>query len=57
MAQQATTLSNEQAASIAAVILPMIREYVDSHRDEYEQFLKEWNAKKEANHAHKPTEI
>ena len=46
--QQTVTLSNEQAATIAAVILPAIRDYVDSHREEYEAFLKEWNAKKKS---------
>jgi hypothetical protein len=36
-------LTDEQAAMIAAAILPDIRAYIDAHREEYEEFLKGWN--------------
>lgn len=45
--QATVTLSNEQATTLAAAIFPAIRGYIDQHRDEYEAFLKEWNAKKQ----------
>lgn len=37
--------SQEQAATIAAVIAPDIRAYIDTHREEYKTFLMQWNEK------------
>lgn len=45
--QRATvTLSDSQASAFAAVIFPAIKSYIAEHHEEYEAFLKEWNARK-----------
>lgn len=41
-------LSEEQAATIAHAIIPDIKAYINSHRKEYEEFLKEQNKKHSA---------
>lgn len=46
--QQTVTMSNEQAAAFAQAILPAIKGFINDNREEYEAFLKEWNAKKQA---------
>ena len=50
--QQTVTLSNEQATALAAAILPAIKGYIADHREEYEAFLVEWNARKAAKEGH-----
>lgn len=42
--QPVVSMSNEQAHAFALAIFPAIRGYVDEHREEYEEFLKEWEA-------------
>lgn len=38
-------ISKEQAHAFACAILADIETYVETHKEEYEEFLKEWNNK------------
>ena len=42
MQQQKLTLSDTQAAVLATAFRPFIRDYIDAHRKEYEEFLARW---------------